>query len=469
MIDGKFDPRSLAVFRIALGLLLLSQFHLLSRDFVAFYGAGGVFPPQTWSSVLLAPLIFVLLPLFAASLLVGFFTRLSTFLSWLGLIIIQDANPQILQGGDVLLRLLLFWSLFLPLGQRWSLDARLTKTPSPALPWTTSLATWALTLQICFVYWFASLLKSDPLWRQNGNALFYALNIEHFTTPFGFYMRQFPDLLRGITWGTPWLELAGPCLLFIPYRRDACRLLAVTLFIGFHLIGMQALLRIGLFPWVCAAAWLVFIPSSFWDWFAARKAPSTNFKKEKAKRISNKRVKSVPALRTSPFLDYACSALIVASLLDVFAWNVASVNGDVSIRWINQHDALGNTLRLHQRWNMYAPYPRKEHGWLVIPADLADGTQVDLFTGQSVSWDKPGDIGAYFGDDRWRRYLSNLFDDRDPQALQGYADYLVRNWNQCHGQDEKVEAVSIVFMQQVTMPDLTVTPPEKNVLYFQAH
>jgi hypothetical protein len=117
---------------------------------------------------------------------------------------------------------------------------------------------------------------------------------------------------------------------------------------------------------------------------------------------------------------------------------------------------------------MYAPYPRKEHGWLVVPADLANGTQVDLFTGQPVSWDKPTDLGAYFGDDRWRRFLSNLFDDRDPQALQGYADYLVRNWNLRHEESEKVQDVSIVFMQQVTQPDLTVTSPEKNVLYFQA-
>ncbi len=42
-------------------------------------------------------------------------------------------------------------------------------------------------------------------------------------------------------------------------------MIAVILFVGFHLIGMQLLLRIGLFPWVCATAWLVFIPRFFWD------------------------------------------------------------------------------------------------------------------------------------------------------------------------------------------------------------
>ena len=139
------------------------------------------------------------------------------------------------------------------------------------------------------------------------------------------------------------------------------------------------------------------------------------------------------------------------------------------MQWMNKHDTFGSIVRLDQRWNMYAPAPRQNHGWLVVPADLANGTQVDLFTGQPVSWEKPKDIGAYFGDDRWRRYLSNLFDDQDPQALQGYANYLVRNWNQSHGNDQKVQAVTITFMRQETQPDLTVTAPEKDVLYFHAY
>ena len=462
-----FDFRSLAAFRIVLGLLVLWQSVLLSYDFAAFYEASGVFPPHTWSEPLLKGLLFWALPLFAVCLATGFITRLSTLLTLIGVVVVQDANPQILQGGDVLLRLLLFWSVFLPLGRIWSLDARLMKTNGLLLPWTTGLATWALTLQICFVYWFAALLKSDPLWTQNGNALFYALNIEHFTTPFGLYLRQYPDLLRVLTLGTPWLELLGPCLLFIPFHRDAWRLAAVTLFIGFHLIGLEALLRIGLFPWVCAAAWLVFVPGSFWDWLKIKCADF--FKIKRAKRPAAGRITGVAAIRTWPVLDYACSFLVVVSFLDVLAWNIASVNGVTSMQWMNKHDAFGNIVRLDQRWNMYAPYPRKDHGWLVVPADLTNGAQVDLFTGQPISWGKPKDIGAYFGDDRWRRYLSNLFDDQDPQALQGYADYLIRNWNQRHGRDQKIQAVTITFMKQETQPDLTITAPEKDVLYFHEY
>ena len=397
----------------------------------------------------------------------GLVTWFSTLVCLVGIILVQDANPQILQGGDVLLRLLLFWSLFLLPGHVWSFDARWIAIKSPLLPRTTGLASWALTLQICFIYWFASLLKSDPLWTQNGNALFYALNIEHFTTPFGLYLRQFPDLLRVISLATPWFELVGPCLLFIPIHRDACRLVAVALFMSFHLIGMEALLRIGLFPWVCATAWLVFIPRSFWDWLTISREKSLKFKS--AKRSSEAHKKSQPTAMAWTVLDYIGSCLVVVSFLDVLAWNTASLTGATAMHWMQKHDAYANVLRLDQRWNMYAPAPLQDHGWLVVPADLANGTQVDLFTGQSVSWEKPKGIDAYFEDDRWRRYLSNLFDDQDPQALQGYADYLVRNWNHSHGADQQVQTVTITFMLQETQPDLTVTAPEKVALYFHVY
>jgi hypothetical protein len=280
-------------------------------------------------------------------------------------------------------------------------------------------------------------------------------------------MRQHPDLLRVVSLATPWFELIGPCLLFIPFYRDAFRLGAVVLFLSFHLIGLEALFRIGLFPWVCATAWLVFIPGFFWDWLKTK--IHFFFRIKEPKRTTATKTRNTAVSKWSSAFDYAGSFLVIFSFLDVLAWNIASISGPAAMQWMQQNDAYARIVRLDQRWNMYAPAPRRVHGWLVVPADLANGTQVDLFTGQPVSWEKPKDIGAYFGDDRWRRYLSNLFDDQDPKALQAYADYLVRNWNQTHGEDQKVQAVTITFMRQETQPDLTVSDPQKDVLYFHAY
>jgi hypothetical protein len=445
------DPRSLAIFRFALGWILFTLTLSLWSDFAAFYGQDGVMPPPAWMEPLLEIAIFVVLPLASLTLLAGFLTRLSTLICFAALVLVQDGNQLILQGGDVLLRILLFWSLFLPLGETWSLDVRLGLARPWALPLTVRLATWALTLQVCFVYWFSALLKTDPLWTQNGNALFYALNVEHLTSPLGLSFRPYHGLLRVASFATPWFELLAPCLLLSPIRRDVCRMAAVVLFVGFHLIGIQALMRVGHFPWVCAAAWIVFIPAFFWDGLKTRNEPL--------------RINQPPG----PALDYAVSIFIALSFLDVVIWNISSLHGETADRWLRARDPLARVIRLDQHWRMYAPAPSVAHGWVVVLAYLADDSQVDLFTGQPVSWEKPHDIGAYFGNDRWRKYISNLFDKQDPQALEAYADYMVRHWNKAHGADQQVEGVTLTFMQQRTQPDLTVTAPEKVSLYFHAY
>ena len=76
--------------------------------------------------------------------------------------------------------------------------------------------------------------------------------------------------LRGVSRGDPVddrrdlaLELLGPFLVLSPWRTNACRLAAVLLFMGFHL-GIGLTMRLGLFAWISALAWVVFLPGSVW-------------------------------------------------------------------------------------------------------------------------------------------------------------------------------------------------------------
>ena len=71
--------------------------------------------------------LFFLQALFAIGLLIGYRTRLITLLSWLLLTSLHARFRAILGGGDEYLRILLFWSLFLPLGARYSVDDALLK------------------------------------------------------------------------------------------------------------------------------------------------------------------------------------------------------------------------------------------------------------------------------------------------------------------------------------------------------
>ena len=44
---------------------------------------------------------------------------------------------------------------------------------------------------------------------------------------------------------------------------------------------------------------------------------------------------------------------------------------------------LGQTLRLEQYWNMFAPYPLRDDGWYVIDGTLSDGQKFDVFNSKN--------------------------------------------------------------------------------------
>ncbi len=442
------DPRSLAFFRIGLGALALGLDWRLAGDYDAFFNGLSTSgqPVGHW--------IHILLPLAGLFLLFGCCTRPATLVCWVGIAAVQQANTHILIGADSLLRLLLFWSIFLPLGETWSVDAWLSPRRVRILPMMGRIAAWAITLQLCLVYWDAWAQKSDPLWTRSGNALFYALNITDLTSPFGLYLRQFHSLLRVLNFAGLHLELLGPFLLFVPFHRDRFRMLAVILFFGFHLIGMQSLLLLGHFPWVCAAAWSLFLPGFFWDTLTgpATAPPATD--------------SSAPAAR---WLDRCASGFLVLCFADVLAWNAAALRSPDAWSWMKRHDVSQHIVHLNQKWAMYAPYPEVDNGWLVVPATLADGTEVDLFSGGPVSWDRPANIADYLGDLQWRSYLYEVISQRDPKLDEQYIAYLVGQWNQGRPASRRVAKLSLVYVKMTTHPDLTITGPEQVVLYTKAY
>ena len=63
-----------------------------------------------------------------------------------------------------------FWSLFLPLGACYSLDA-LRGPPREWRPRVLSVGSVAYVVQLCLLYWFAGTWKTDPAWRGEQEAL----------------------------------------------------------------------------------------------------------------------------------------------------------------------------------------------------------------------------------------------------------------------------------------------------------
>ena len=130
------DVRSLAVFRMGLSLVVLGDLADRARHLTLLYTDFGVLPRAAalaffsadthlslhmmsglfWAQAAL----FILAACAALALLVGYRSRLATALSWALLVSLQMRNWPILHGGDALLRMLLFWSMFLPMGATYS-------------------------------------------------------------------------------------------------------------------------------------------------------------------------------------------------------------------------------------------------------------------------------------------------------------------------------------------------------------
>ena len=283
---GSIDLRSLAVLRISLAVLLLVDLVGRCGALAAHYSDLGVLPRSVLfeteglraymslhvisGSVYWQMTLFMLAGYFAVTLLLGIRTRLATVASWLLLLSLHHRNPVVLQAGDTLLRLMLFWAMMLPLGARWSVD-------SATGPLTLyhrkdnrllSVAGVAILLQVCLVYWFTATFKDHPMWWHR-DAAYFALHVDQLVTPFGMWIRQIDWLLPILTWTAFGLAIAAPLLVFCPVWTGTARMLVILAMIGTHL-ALAMSLKLGLLPYVAAVSWLVFIPGKGWDWLRNR-------------------------------------------------------------------------------------------------------------------------------------------------------------------------------------------------------
>ncbi len=268
------------MFRIVLAGLVLLNLGSRVTDLYAHYSDEGVLPRPALLTEVLDPwrfslnlmsgkpvfqaLVFGTAALAAVALLLGYRTRLATFIVWVTMVSIQLRNPLVSGSEAVLFSVLLFWAMFLPLGAYWSVDRALRVAPPRLSMRFLSMGTIGLFMQIAFMYWFTAILKSGREWRVDGTAIYYALSYDQYVRPLGAYLLQFPELLKVLTFATLGLEAFGPFLLFFPFFIGPVRTGTVLAFMSLH-VGIWLTMNIGMYPWIGAFCMVCFLPSWFWD------------------------------------------------------------------------------------------------------------------------------------------------------------------------------------------------------------
>ena len=544
------DLRSLVLFRIALGAVLLGDLIWRALDLTVFYTDFGVLPraalldkfsPAPRFSIhlmsgqfLFQAILFLLAAAFHVMLIFGVRTRFAALASWFMLVSVQTRNPIILQGGDVYLRLLAFIAIFLPLGALYSVDAALSSDKAERIKSRDfphfSMPGLALIAQVSMVYVFAVLLKTAPEWRRDFSAVYYALNIQQMSAPLGRLLLHFPKLLPWLTRGTLVQEGVIPLLLLCPFLAGPVRLLGALLIIALH-VGLGLGIRLGHFPYIACTAALPLIPTWFWqrNWIrrhfswvtgesnagfgariyydgkcsfcsklvrvlrafllipkmeliAAQEFPVTELEMRDQKswilvdpdgrrhykwrafaqlvsyspifswfapilrseflegkgkgwyeRIERNRdqlsrytdwIRSRPiSLKTSPAVTVFAALLIVYTLL----WNLSSI---MKVPFQPWQDAIGLTLDLDQKWNMFSPNPLTYDGWYVVEGQLRDGRHVNVVHPEKpVTYERPASIADQYPNERWRKYLMNLSLNESTEYRLYYGRYLCRSWN----------------------------------------
>ena len=90
------------------------------------------------------------------------------------------------------------------------------------------------------------------------------MELERYSTPFGQWLMQFPELLKALTRLSYLFEFLCPVLIFFPIKNWIFRTVAIISAFAFH-IGTILMMEVGHFPHAAMVMWLPLIPSQVLD------------------------------------------------------------------------------------------------------------------------------------------------------------------------------------------------------------
>lgn len=267
-----FEPQSastLALFRIGFGgVVLVSTLGKIPIRHL-FYGGEALvtertmdrfFPEPGWLYFRWMPegdpallLFFVGLSLASLMLILGVWSRVSSVLVFLGLMVISNRNFLVENSGDDLMRINAFFLMFAPSGAAWSWDAyRRGNWGKRVLvePWVLRM----IQLQLSYLYLNTAWLKLPGFAWRDGTALYYALEyIELRRFDFSWLFRNL-WVIQLSTYLVMVAEFAAGSLIWMKRFRYPVLLTAMALHAGINLA-----LQFPVFQYVMMASLLAFI------------------------------------------------------------------------------------------------------------------------------------------------------------------------------------------------------------------
>ena len=268
-----FEPEetsTLAIVRIAFGLVVMAWTATLAADAHDFFAGGGLLPGSdyagssdwTWGVLALvdSPIavtaLMTALFVAAACLTLGQWTRVASVVVFLGILSLERRNPFVFNSGDSLLRVIAFCMMFAPAGAALSLD-RWRRAPMAFWEFP-KRAPWALRLmqvQLSVLYLSTVWAKLRGEAWNDGTAVGYALGLDdlsRFQLPT--FVVDSELAINLLTYGTLAIEASLAILVWNRKLRPWVLALGLALHIGIDLT-----LRVGFFSYAIFVLYLAFV------------------------------------------------------------------------------------------------------------------------------------------------------------------------------------------------------------------
>jgi len=450
------DPRSLALFRVLIAsTFLIDLLHQL-KNIEAFHTDNGILPRKLlidmssmWNfSINLANgtlefqyIFFTISIIFGVTLMLGYKTRFSAFMSWIMFLSLCHHNPFILNASDRLQGILMMWAVLLPVGNYYSLDNYLSKkTFNEKLDNYKffSLTGAACLLHFASVYFFAALYKQNDSWLIHHNAVWLSLNEDYIIKFPATIAREFKELCKLMTVSALYIELLAPILLFSTYKNQSLRLVVIAI-LSFLQLGFFFLFEVGFFPIRSLALHSIFLPSLFWELIQRKKISK------------NDSAPFYPVKKISGYLLEIC-AVIFFILIMIFS--VQSYTGNRS-NIKKSLTPLFKALKISSEWTMF----RRNTGnssLVVFEGYTKTGQSVDPMnlSLDPVSLDPFSKGYPLYPDFRWRKilsYMKNSYTNKNRSTMnKNTQKWLCKRWNKKMPKQHKLVKIRRITLSIIT-------------------
>lgn len=429
---GRVDLRPISMFRIVFGLFLFYDLCDLFPNLRTFFSDEGVLPRpaflgqwarqarfsalDSFGSPLLVHIFWAMAVVAVLAMAIGYRSRLASIASFILVSAFQERLPPLFDGSDTVIRMTLFWNMFVENGNLWSVDAVLAeKAGKPLAALGSAMYVRIMQLQIAWIYLCTAIHKTGGTTWRNGTAVHYTLHLDHvFSRPWAGQAEWFSDnavIIWLLTLGTLVVEYGFIVLAFfpIPSLSKWARALGVLAVSGLH-IGIAFTINVGLFSYLMPLTMLMFYEPDWIQWIknkvdaALGEARLTSWR-ALAEKFPAPAEGAGLAAYFEPFtlerLRHT-GRLLVAFWFVICTWYaIPKAVQPPMPKWTELLIQYSDTW---SSWDMFSPDPLRTDYRLTAPIEFEDGTTGNVFGGAA---DGIGDYrGFWFS--RWWKYFENV-------------------------------------------------------------